>query len=212
MSQYITKNDSPIRGGVSPSTSPSPTKTTSFETDSSLLPFVSAIKGDLPTIDTALKNLVSILIAQNATYSDIDLLGKDGKTQTQTPKEALECARRFSISLKTFELKEETDFLSTVKVQDKDQNGLSRLDEVLQYRSLLYLFKKIKSHNEIAPEKSNLAISKFFGRKFFLWSFQFPIFKEFVLEADFGSTTVFKEKLGYFLDQFAQSLEGIVLI
>jgi hypothetical protein len=140
-----------------------------FSEDSNSLAIENKLKNDAPTIETALKNFVALLVGKSLTASTLDTEIKFRSTQPLenpsvffTSKDALSCARLLSKKINAFQLPDVLSWGIQYCPQEDSQTGISRLDQLARYRVLHDL-------QHLVVQKSQKP-TKLFGKLYFIYS------------------------------------------
>ncbi len=156
--------------------------------DTSLIDSLSSsIQTDLPTIDASVKNLISLLVGKSYISDGIDL------------KSAMTCAKVLLQNVQRFKLLDVESYCAKYPQKDS-QSGLSRLDEVCQYKAIIRL--------RDATYRQNAKATKLFGKLFFVWTSAWPLIRD-QIETELianHSNHVTLDEMSLFLDTYERSL------
>lgn len=149
--------------------------------------YIKQVLSENPKIDSAIKNLLSILISKF--YHD-----------DETPMDyssSMACAKIFLKTLNKYQLTETNEYFSNYKQEEK-QSGIERIDEICKYKVILALHKDCLNKTE--------KISKRFGKSYFLWTNSWSSLKKLILDDSEAESMISFDAINLFLNLFEQSL------
>ncbi len=143
------------------------------------------LQSELPKIDSAIKNLLAILMAQQPVEGEHYIV----------PSKAMECGKHILRHLQTYPLLSIDEYCVKFP-QSETQSANDRLDEICHYKALYCL----REH----CTKAGTKVSKTFGRSYFIHTKQWESFKSALL--DHLPPKLLLEELQLFLKLFENSI------
>ncbi len=153
---------------------------------------------DHPSIDDALKNTISLLVAKSMTMSEDKI--ENGECIIKADV-ALACARFISKNINGLDLSSVESWIKE-NPQGDDQLATDRIDEVTRMKVCKFLYDKVKLS---AGTDTNAKITKLFGRKFIVYTKTWDRIAVKVLESCEGMINL--QEIEYFLTTFKQSID-----
>lgn len=165
----------------------------------------SFIMNEEPKIESAIKNLMAVLLASAVSFStlsqsipalhseDRDDALRNRIQENLNPGTALICARLLLKAINACELPDIVQW-GLDNVQPEDQNGLDRLDDLCKYKVMCLLVNKARAKGG--------KVCKLFGRSFFPWTRLWQKIREAVVLSNHGAVDV--EVLEYFLKRWEE--------
>lgn len=154
------------------------------------------LKADEPTIDFALKNLMSILTAQSAS--------SNRKSTTEdtvhfTTQSCLKCAQLVTKKLNSYSLPNVIEW-GNLETQSKDQTAISRINQLTRYRVVTALRAQV-----LAKQGK---ICKLFGKLYLEWTHSWPHISREILVDNLLQESPLYDCLLVFLKTFGLSLQS----
>jgi len=156
------------------------------------------LMNDQPSIDEALKNTISLLVAKSMTTSEDKIANGECLI---TADVALACARFISKSINGSDLSSLECWIKE-NPQGDDQLAVDRIEEITRMKVCKFLYDKVKSS---ATKDPNAKITKLFGRKFIVYTKTWDAITAKVLEDCEGMINL--QEIEYFLSTFKQSID-----
>lgn len=158
--------------------------------------YILQYENEKPKIDSALKNLISIIVGKSLTSTETDI---SSGSISFSSNQAFTCAKVLLKCVQNYELPNYIEF-STKYLQHENQSGIQRIIQLSKYKALLLLRNRIISNNQ--------SINKFFGKSYFLDSLVFNDLKESILQTieSNGVVSISMEQAQYFVNLFEKSL------
>lgn len=151
---------------------------------------VLCLQQDPPAIEVSVKNLIAILHGLSASNS---ICTKGGGITLQS---AMMCGKLLLKTIQEHQLPTLEEF-QRLHPQEDDQLGIDRIEEILRYKVVASLRKKV--------DDSSVKVWKLFGKKYLLWSRQWSAVRAKVENA-LSTTNVSPEEWEFFLNSYERSL------
>ena len=175
-----------------------------MDSNSEMEKAVSFLHQETPKIADAVKNLIALLLALSKTASTTDL--ESGSRTYFSDLEALECGKLLLKAIQKCGDELDRDLIGwgVNNPQLPDQSAIDRLDQIVQYKAVLFLT------NRISNLSKPITVNKCFGRTFLIWS---GIDLNHIRDV---AMTLREDKvsdllLSKFIDEFQQSLTKLVV-
>ena len=156
------------------------------------------LMNDQPSIDDALKNTISLLVAKGMTTTDAKIANGECVINIEV---AFSIARFISKSINSLDLPSLECWILE-NPQGDNQLATDRIDEVIKMKVCKFLYDKVKSSS---AKDVNAKVTKLFGKKFIIWTKTWDRISAKVLETCEGMINT--QEIEYFLSTFKQSID-----
>ena len=156
--------------------------------------FEQKIRSDFPTIYDSVKNLIALLVAKS--YDN-----KDSHFPCVSSSSAMLCGKALLQAVQACELPTMEQF-TAAHPQSDTQSGMSRLDEVIKYKTVWRM-------RQAALQHPGAKVSRLFGRKYFLWTQCWDSVRLIAVEKLCGLSATIEvptEESAFFFDTYSRTL------